>query len=88
LYWTFYERGGGQAARTGRWKAVQQPIHSSVRLYDLSKDIGEQRDLAAQQPEVVEKITATMKAAYTPHENWKFPDAAEAPAKARKKKTP
>jgi arylsulfatase A-like enzyme len=80
LYWTFYERGGGQATRVGRWKAIQQPIHSAVRLYDLSQDLGEERDLAAENPAVVAKLTATMKAAYTPHENWKFPAAADAPA--------
>jgi arylsulfatase A-like enzyme len=74
LYWTFYERGGGQAARIGPWKGVQQPLDSALRLYDLGSDIGEQRDVAAQHPEVVAKLITTMKAAYTPHENWKFPD--------------
>jgi arylsulfatase A-like enzyme len=74
LYWAFYERGGAQAARIGRWKAVQQPYHSAVRLYDLEEDIGEETDLAASQPEVVAKLTAAMKAAYVPAENWKFPE--------------
>jgi uncharacterized sulfatase len=73
LYWTFYERGGGQAARVGNWKAIQQPMDSPVRLYDLSKDLGEEHDVAAQHPDVVAKLAATMKAAYTPHENWKMP---------------
>jgi hypothetical protein len=44
-----------------------------VRLYDVKNDIGEERDVAAENPEVVAKMTATMKRAYTPHENWKFP---------------
>jgi arylsulfatase A len=73
LYWTFYERGGGQATRVGNWKAIQQPIDSAVRLYDLSKDLGEERDVAAEHRDVVGKLTATMKAAYTPHEHWKMP---------------
>jgi uncharacterized sulfatase len=85
LYWAFYERGGGQAARIGKWKAVQQPIHAPVRLYDLSQDISEERDLAAEQADVVRKMTDAMKAAYTPHENWKFPDPNAAP-KAKKAK--
>jgi uncharacterized sulfatase len=84
LYWTFYERGGGQAARMGPWKAIQQPLASAVRLYDLKKDIGEERDVAAENPEVVAKLTATMNGAYTPHENWKFPDEG---SRARGQKT-
>lgn len=74
LYWAFYERGGGQAARMGKWKAVQQPYHSPVRLYDLSQDIGEERDLAAEHPQVAARLTAAMQAAYEPNENWKFPE--------------
>jgi arylsulfatase A-like enzyme len=75
LYWTFYERGGGQAARVGQWKAIQQPLSSAVRLHDLKKDIGEERDVAGENPEVVAKLTATMKGAYVAHENWRFPGA-------------
>ena len=73
LYWTFYERGGGQAIRAGAWKAIQQPMDSSVRLYDLSKDLGEEHDVAAQHPDVVARLKAMMKAAYTPHPNGKMP---------------
>jgi arylsulfatase A-like enzyme len=82
LYWTFYERGGGQATRVGDWKAIEQPIGSPMRLYDLAKDIGEEHDVAAQQPEVVAKLKGVMKKAYTPHENWKFP-AGEGKAKKK-----
>ena len=56
LYWTFYERGGGQATRVGDWKAIEQPMGSPVRLYNLAKDIGEEHDVAAEQPEVVAKL--------------------------------
>jgi len=73
LYWTFYERGGGQAIRAGNWKAIQQPMDLPVRLYDLSSDLGEERDVATQQPEVTAKLKAMMKAAYAPHPNWKMP---------------
>jgi arylsulfatase A-like enzyme len=84
LYWAFYERGGAQAARMGRWKAVQQPYQSPVRLYDLTKDIGEEHDVAAANAEVVARLTAAMKAAYVPADNWKFPDSP--PAGEAKKK--
>lgn len=86
LYWTFYERGGAQATRVGSWKAIQQPMDSAVRLYDLSQDLGEKQDVAAQHPDVVARLSATMKAAYTPHENWQMPtSSAEAPVKKKKK---
>jgi arylsulfatase A-like enzyme len=85
LYWAFYERGGAQAARQGKWKAVQQPLHSPVRLYDLAADVGEEHDLATRHPEVVERLTAAMKAAYQPNENWKFPTAPAAGAKGKGK---
>lgn len=77
LYWAFYERGGAQAARTGKWKAIQQPLASPVRLYDLSSDIGEEHDLAATQPQVVAKLKAAMNAAYVPSDQWKFPAPGE-----------
>ena len=75
LYWAFYERGGGQAVRMGNWKAVQQPLTSSVRLYDVSEDIGEERDISAEHPDIVARAAAAMKAAYRPSEEWKFPTA-------------
>ena len=73
LYWSFYERQGGQAVRMGKWKAVQQPIHSAVRLYDLEKDVGEKTDLAGEQKEVVERAKKFMAEAHVPSERWKFP---------------
>ncbi|HZN35276.1 MAG TPA: N-acetylgalactosamine-6-sulfatase, partial [Pirellulaceae bacterium] len=81
LYWTFYERGGGRAIRAGDWKLVQQPLSSSERLYNLAQDIGEERDLAAEQRQLVAQLTTKMDSAYVPHENWKFPAPGAAKAK-------
>jgi uncharacterized sulfatase len=88
LYWAFYERGGAQAVRKGKWKAVEQPLRSAVRLYDLSSDIGEQHDLASRHPEVVAELTAALQQAYVPSENWKFPPATGAGTKKNKAKRP
>ncbi len=72
LYWEFYERGGWQAARQGRWKAVRQPMLTGpVQLYDLSRDIGEQRDVAARHPRIVARMTAVMAQAHVPDPRWK-----------------
>ena len=74
LYWAFYERGGSRALRSGDWKAVQQPIHTPVRLYNLKEDLGEQKDVAADNVELVKKFTAAMDGAYAPSTRWKFPE--------------
>lgn len=73
LYWAFYEGGGGQAGRMGPWKAVQQPYHSAIRLYNLDTDLGEKTNVAAQHPEIVAQMKQQMDAAYTPSKRWKFP---------------
>ncbi|MCC9604698.1 arylsulfatase [Blastopirellula sp. JC732] len=74
LYWAFYEGGGAQAVRLGDWKAIQQPINTPVRLYNLKNDLGEEHDLAADNPEKVAEMTKLMAAAYTPSDSWKFPE--------------
>jgi arylsulfatase A-like enzyme len=74
LYWAFYEGGGGQAIRQGDWKAIQQPINTPVRLYNLDDDLGEERDVAADHPDLVAQLTVKMAEAYRPSERWKFPE--------------
>lgn len=44
------------AVREGRWKLVCGFDGSSVQLFDLNEDIGEQRDIAAAHPEVVGRL--------------------------------
>jgi uncharacterized sulfatase len=76
LYWAFYERGGAQAVRKGSLKAVQQPLHTPVRLYDLLADVGEEHDLAAERPEGVKELSGLMAEAYVPSELWRLPERA------------
>jgi arylsulfatase A-like enzyme len=75
LYWAFYERRGARALRSGRWKAVQQPIRAAVRLYDLKNDLGEQADVAAEHPQRVAELVRLMDGADTPTTRWQFPGA-------------
>jgi arylsulfatase A-like enzyme len=60
LYWEFHERGFAQAVRFGKWKAVRPGMDRDVELYDLSGDIGEQRNLASSQPAEVERAKQMM----------------------------
>jgi len=73
LFWVFNERQGARAMRMGKWKAVQQPLTSPVKLFDLTTDIGEANDVAATNAPIVEKMTRAMDSAYTPSERWKLP---------------
>ena len=70
LYWEFYERGGLQAIRRGDWKAVRPLGGGQVELFDLSADLGEANDLAAEHPETVAELVALMEAAHEPNPNW------------------
>lgn len=51
-----------RAVRYGKWKAVQTNVSSnessSFELYDLSVDIGETRNIAADHPQILRKIEA------------------------------
>ncbi len=53
LYWEFHETNM-LALRMGDWKLVVQG--GTPRLYDLSKDLHEDTDVAAQHPEVVKEM--------------------------------
>jgi len=55
LYWRF---GDQMAIRHGNLKLVQGRGGAQRMLFDLAADIGEQRDLTAEKPEVVKELTA------------------------------
>ncbi len=74
LYWEFYEQGSKQSVRFGDWKAIRMPMLSGkVELYNLSQDITESHDVAAEHPDVVEQAIRYMDEAHVPHPNWKVP---------------
>jgi arylsulfatase len=62
LYWEYV---GRQAVRFGDWKAYRPSVDAPIELYDLSLDIGEQQDVAADNPEIVERIIEIMQSART-----------------------
>ena len=70
LYWEFHERGFQQAVRMGNWKAVRLKKDGPLELYDLAADPGEQRDVAAAQPQIVTKIEDYLKTARTESARW------------------
>lgn len=50
-----------QAVLMGKWKAVKNTPGSPIELYDLSIDIGEQHNIALENPNIVKKMLRTMK---------------------------
>ena len=70
LYWEFHERGFQQAVRMDRWKAVVLKPGAPLELYDLITDPREERDVAAMNPSVVERIQEYLKTARSESERW------------------
>jgi len=76
LYWEFMEMGGRQAIRKGNWKAVKYGMTGNTdvptQLFDLENDLGEDLDIAAEYPALVEEMDSLMKVSRIPSEEFKF----------------
>ena len=76
VYWEFHEQGGKQAVRKGKWKAVRLNVRrnpdSPIELYDLSKDIGETKNIAAKHPELIKEMSKVMAESHTPSPTFRF----------------
>ena len=70
LYWEFYENGFQQAVRWHSYKAVRTSPGKALELYDVSKDISEQHNIAAENPDIIARIEAYLKTARTDSPNW------------------
>lgn len=76
LYWEFHEKGGRQAVRKGKWKAVRYDVfkdkESIPELYDLEADPGETVNLASTYPEIANEMSEIIKNARTESEVFNF----------------
>ncbi|HWB98886.1 MAG TPA: arylsulfatase, partial [Bryobacteraceae bacterium] len=66
-----------QAARLGDWKGVRPKPGAALELYNLREDIGEQKNLAAEHPELARRFEEYLKAQHVeprPHNtgNWGY----------------
>jgi arylsulfatase A-like enzyme len=65
LYWEFHEQGGRQAVLRGQWKGVRQNVQKEpngpIELYNLSRDIGEERNVASEHPGLVAEMAEIMR---------------------------
>ena len=68
LYWEFHETNM-MALRMGDWKLV---VHKgNCSLYDLSTDLHEDHDLAAQHPEIVGQMKEILLREHTPSDKFR-----------------
>ncbi|MCX6222914.1 MAG: hypothetical protein NTZ69_18250 [Bacteroidia bacterium] len=62
--------------RKGNWKLVRYQVldatKTTTELYDLSNDLGENTNIAAEHPEIVNELSKIMKEARTPSEVFTF----------------
>jgi len=74
LYWEFPSVGGKQAVRMGKWKGVRlNPFKNpkaKLELYDLSQDLGEENNVAAEHPDVVRKLEKTLAVSHVRSETF------------------
>jgi arylsulfatase A len=59
-----------QAVRWGDWKAVKGGPKTGWALYDLKADVGEERDVAADHPDVVKRVEEIVRTARTPERKF------------------
>jgi arylsulfatase A len=79
FYWEIHEPRFAQAVRFGDWKAVRPGPNAPLELYDLKHDMGEQKNLAAEKPDLLVKAEAFLKSAHADDPNWPIrPPAAKA----------
>lgn len=73
MVWEFFGYGGQQAVRMGSWKAVRRQLRENatpIELYDLSVDIAESNDVAAQHPDIVAQMDHIMRTERTPNADF------------------
>jgi hypothetical protein len=55
----------------GAWKGVRFGLDRPLELFDLTKDLGEDNDIALQHPDIVKQIEAYLETARSESEHWK-----------------
>jgi arylsulfatase len=76
LYWEFASYEGYQVALMGDWKAIRPRLKKkdlAIELYNLAEDMGEQKNVAADHPDLVKKAEEIMAAQHVPSEKFPLP---------------
>ncbi|MEO1845262.1 MAG: sulfatase, partial [Akkermansiaceae bacterium] len=62
--------GFQQAVRWKNWKAIRSGLGKPLQLFDLAKDLGEKKNLAAEHPEIVKRLSDLMESSRTESKEW------------------
>ena len=58
----------------GNWKGIRLKVKNNpnapIQLFNLKKDIGETKNIAANHPDIIRRITKLFKKAHTPSERF------------------
>ena len=77
MTWEFAGYGGIVAIRDGKWKAIRKKLKSKKptdwELYDLEADSAESKNLAAEYPEIVQRLEASYLQSRVPEPNFPLP---------------
>lgn len=73
LYWEFPSRGFARAVRHGPWKGIRTRWDGPLELYNLDEDVGEQQNVAGENPELVARLKDFMERSHTPSPHWPAP---------------
>jgi len=82
LYWEFHESGFSQAVLMDqRWKAIRlKRTDAPIVIYDLQTDLKEEKNLAAEKPELVTRAKELFVSARTESNDWPIREAKESKA--------
>ena len=75
LYWEFHEQKGKQAVRQGQWKLIRLNVGTGApvtELYDLSVDVHEDHNVAAEHPDIVRRLNAIIDRSHTESDLFDF----------------
>lgn len=72
FYWELHEGKPIQALRFDDWKVVRNGPGEALELYDLKRDPGETKDLAAEQPGLIDRAEGLLAQARRDDPAWPF----------------